>query len=254
VSAGNSQGSVEGSAGASVVRVPAFELKFLVSAAVGDRVQSWASSELRLAPDPHGDVDGAYTTASLYLDTPQLDVYHRSESYRRRKFRIRRYASSPGVYLERKTKSNDRVSKRRSPIAESELGALALPMSLETWPAHWFHRRIVLKRLGPACWITYRRTALVGSCAEGPLRMTIDRDVRGALAGEWRVPVLEGGAGLLNGLVILELKFLRALPLPFKRVVEEFRLTPAPVSKYRLCREGCAGTTGSIKANEAARA
>jgi hypothetical protein len=131
-------------------------------------------------------------------------------------------------------------------------------MSLESWPGHWFHRRVLLKRLVPACWISYRRTALVGSCAEGPLRLTIDRDVRGVLAGEWRVPALETGALLLNGLVILELKFLRALPLPFKRVVDEFRLAPAPVSKYRLCREAYAGAGRTVGASrsldEAARA
>jgi hypothetical protein len=37
--------------------------------------------------------------------------------------------------------------------------------------------------------------------------------------------------------VILELKFRSALPAPFKEVVQDLRLSPSTVSKYRLCRE-----------------
>jgi hypothetical protein len=236
---------------------PAYELKFLVEAALAVQVQEWASRTLSLRPDPHADDTGSYATTSLYLDTPQLDVYHRTPSYRRRKFRVRRYAMAPWVFLERKTKSNDEVSKRRSSVGEDELVSLALPMSLETWAGHWFHRRIVIKGLRPACRITYRRTALVGSCAEGPLRVTLDRDLRGLLSDDWRLLPFEGGMPLLADLVFLELKFLRGLPLPFKQLVSEFRLTPAPVSKYRLCREACglgiaSESTGT--SSEAARA
>lgn len=240
------------------VDAPAYELKFLVDARTSEQVQTWAMQSLQLSPDPHGDEAGAYTTTSLYFDTPMLDVYHRTPRYRRRKFRIRRYANLPSVFLERKTKSNDCVAKRRSSVGEEELASLALPMSLETWAGHWFHRRIMLKELRPACRIGYRRTALVGSCAEGPLRMTLDRDLRGVLSSDWRLPPLEGGAPLLADQVILELKFLRALPLPFKRLVEEFKLAPAPVSKYRLCRDVCGASSSSAKGvestSEAARA
>jgi hypothetical protein len=251
--------SLATSAGPGAPRLPpAFELKFLVDAALALQVQSWAAQTLRLQPDSHADATGAYATTSLYLDTPQLDVYHRSPSFRRRKFRVRRYAMTPWVFLERKTKSNDRVSKRRSSVGEDELGSLALPMSLETWPGNWFHRRVVVKGLRPACRIAYRRTALVGTCAEGPLRVTLDREVRGVLSDDWRLLPFEGGVPLLTDRVILELKFLRALPLPFKQLVSEFRLEPAPVSKYRLCREayGIAAPASSRPAtsSEAARA
>ncbi len=216
---------------------PAYELKFLLDEARAQEVEAWARR--RLALDPHGDpaLGGAYRTASLYFDTPELDVYYRSPSYKRRKFRVRRYGAAPEVFLERKSKSGDRVAKRRAAVPEEELPLLAHPLSLLTWPGHWFHRCLLRRRLRPACRIVYQRTAYVGSCPEGPLRLTLDRRVRGLLTDDWGLGPFEGGLPLLAGRVILELKFRSALPAPFKEVVRDMGLSPSAVSKYRLCRE-----------------
>jgi hypothetical protein len=215
-----------------------YELKFLLDAVRAQEIEAWASR--RLLPDPHGDpaLGGAYRTTSLYCDTPELDVYHRSPSYKRRKFRLRRYGSAPWVFLERKAKSGDRVSKRRTAVPEGELAHLAHPLSPADWPGHWFHRRLAARRLGPACRIVYQRTAYVGSSPEGPLRLTLDRRLRGLLTDDgWSLAAFEGGLPLLRGQVILELKFRAALPVVFKELVLGLRLTPSSVSKYRLCRE-----------------
>jgi hypothetical protein len=221
---------------------PAFELKFLLDEAQAQEVEAWARG--RLAPDPHGDaaLGGAYWTTSLYFDTPQLDVYHRSPSYKRRKFRVRRYGAAPWAFLERKSKWGDRVQKRRTALPAAELALLAHPLSVLTWPGHWFHRRLLARRLGPACHIAYRRTAYVGAGAEGPLRLTLDRRVRGALTRDWGVSPLEPALPLLRGQVILELKFRTALPGPFKQLVQDMRLGLSAVSKYRLCREAWGAT------------
>jgi hypothetical protein len=226
-----SLGSSSGGAG------PAYELKFLLHEAQAREVEDWA--QRRLALDPHGDpaLSGAYRTTSLYCDTPELDVYHRSPSYKRRKFRVRRYGSAPWVFLERKSKWGDRVKKRRTTLPGEELALLDHPMSLVNWPGHWFHRRLRTRRLGPACLIAYRRTAYVGSCADGALRLTLDRHLRGLLTGGWDLEPFEGGLPLLAGQVILEFKFHLALPVLFKELVQEMRLRPANVSKYRLCWE-----------------
>lgn len=216
---------------------PAFELKFLLDEARAREVEAWARG--RLALDPHGDpaLGGAYWTTSLYFDTPELDVYHRSPGYKCRKFRVRRYGAAAWAFLERKSKWGDRVEKRRTAVPEGELAQLAHPMSMVTWPGHWFHRRLLARRLGPACRISYQRTAYVGACAEGPLRLTLDRRGRGALSREWGVGTPENALPLLRGQVILELKFRAALPAPFKMIVQDMRLSPSGVSKYRLCRE-----------------
>lgn len=217
--------------------VPAFELKFLLDEARARQVEDWARQRLTL--DPHGDptLGGAYRTTSLYCDTPELDVFRRSPSYKRRKFRVRRYGSLPWAFVERKSRWGDRVAKRRTALPEEELVHLAHPMSLVTWPGHWFHRRLIARRLSPACRISYQRTAYVGSCPESPLRLTLDRRIHGILTNDWTLAPFEGGLSLLAGQVILEFKFRQALPLPFKEVITDQRLSPLSVSKYRRCRE-----------------
>lgn len=215
----------------------AFEIKFLVDESVAREIEQVALRFLR--PDPHADASlgGAYRTTSLYLDTPEMDVFHRSPSYRRRKFRVRRYGESRSVFLERKIKRGESVVKQRTEIGDAELDAMAVPLCIESWSGHWFHHRVHLRRLLPACLVAYSRTAFVGSCAEGPMRVTMDRDIRGRLWDAWRLPLLEGGRLALAGNVVLELKFLETLPAPFKELVYDFRLAPTGVSKYRLCRE-----------------
>ena len=216
---------------------PAYELKFLLDEARAQAVEAWARQ--RLTPDPHGDpaLGGAYRTTSLYFDTPGLDVFHRSPSYRRRKFRVRRYGAGPWLFLERKSKWGDRVEKRRTAIPGEELALLALPMSVTTWPGHWFHRRLLARRLDPACRVAYQRTAYVGGSPGGPLRLTLDRRVHGLLTAEWDLTPPEGGLPLLQGQAILEFKFRQALPPALKGLVQDLRLSPAGVSKYRLCRQ-----------------
>lgn len=235
----------------------AFELKFLLDKAAVEPIEHWARA--RLALDPHGEAElgGAYRITTLYLDTSALDVYHRTRSYGRRKFRIRRYGLMSSAFLERKTKSRDRVAKRRTETPASELSRLAAPLNshvAEGWQGDWFHERIVKRGLLPASRITYRRTAYVGECAEGPLRLTLDREIRGALSSDWSLTGGDDGLQLLNSHVILELKFLRSLPLPFKDLVRDFRLNPAAISKYRLCREAWGVHGGAAAGREVARA
>lgn len=214
---------------------PAFELKFLLDEGRAGEVQAWASSHLR--PDPHGNpaLGGAYQTTTLYLDTPSLDVFHRTPSFKRTKHRLRRYGSEPHVYLERKTKTGDRVRKQRSVIPGEDLGLLSAPSSSATWPGHWFHRRLLDRGLRPSALIAYERTAYLGEGTEGTFRLTLDRRLRGSLFGSWAVPPQEGGLRLLADHVILEIKFHNSLPYVLKELVQFLRLTPCPASKYRSC-------------------
>jgi hypothetical protein len=225
-------------------RGDAYELKFLLDPAAADRVLARVAGFMRT--DPHGDpaLGGGYRTTTLYLDTPNLDVFHRTPSFKRRKYRVRRYGLTSWVYLERKTKIGERVRKRRAALPEVDLPRMAAADSPEDWPGHWFHHRARFKGLGPAARVWYTRSAWVGQCAEGPLRLTIDRDIAGVPASEWRLAPAEAGKLLLPGQVILELKFQGALPRPFKDLVFDFTLSPAAVSKYRLCRAAWAAMAG----------
>src|SRR5437867_3920280 len=81
--------------------VAAYELKFLVAGAKARDVESWLVGRMHL--DPHGDpaLDNAYRVSTVYSDTSDLAVFHKAPGYANRKFRLRRYGSSPHVFLER---------------------------------------------------------------------------------------------------------------------------------------------------------
>ncbi len=235
-----------GSDGSPIARPPephAYELKFLVDEATAGAAEAWARQHL--APDPHADTTSAgYRTASLYLDTVAFDVYRRTGRFGRSKFRVRRYGAEPFVFLERKTRNGDRVAKdrARTPADEVELLGAAVPAS---WPGRWFGLQVAEGGLRPMCLVRYDRSAYVAETADGPLRLTLDRQVRGAPANVWSVEGPEG-VPLLEGKVVLELKFRSAPPTPFKLLVEDLRLQPSAVSKYRLC-VGAWGLDASAK-------
>jgi hypothetical protein len=180
----------------------------------------------------HAELAGGYLVRSLYLDTPELDTFLRSPGYRKCKFRIRGYVGTNGYFLERKFKKGQKVRKQRIEVEEASRLAEALPDA--TWAGEPYRGRIVRRRLQPTCWLGYERVAFVGQAPEGPMRLTLDRNVRCAPAQGWSLHEPQLPRPLLAGQVVLELKFRTALPVLFKQLVEEQRLAPQPASKYRL--------------------
>ena len=157
--------------------------------------------------------------------------------YKRKKYRIRRYGLHPSLFVECKSKRGDRVKKRRVVIAVAEIATFAEPLADPSCAACWFHERVNRLRLQPACLVAYDRTAFAGTANDGPLRLTLDRNIRGILAAEWLCDPCDEGKLLLPDQVILELKFHTFLPEIFRTLVQMMRLTPGVVSKYRLCRD-----------------
>jgi hypothetical protein len=210
----------------------AFELKFLLDEAAALRVEAWARRHL--APDPHAEeaLGGAYTIHSLYLDTPGFDVFRRADADLRHKYRVRRYGRGDALYLERKTRCGDRVSKQRVAVEDVRLPLLPTGAAEPGWPGEWFQSEVLARRLRPVCRISYRRTAFVGDDC-GPVRLTLDRHARCVPQPSWHVDALGDGLPLLPGQVVLELKYRDALPALFKRLLVELCLNPGSVSKYR---------------------
>lgn len=218
----------------SPLALPAFEVKFVLSEdqarAVENRLQP------RLSLDPYADpaLGNAYRITSIYFDTPTFDVYRRQPGHRSRKYRVRRYGSAPVAFLERKSKKGQRVRKRRVSVPLDEVhGVFQVPS--ESWPGSWFSRQIAKRALRPVCRVTYERTAYIGSSATGPIRLTFDRSARGLVADGLPLDLFDDGRPLLNDVVIVEFKFLSAMPLVFKEAIEDVRLTPQSSSKYRRC-------------------
>lgn len=216
-------------------RQSARELKFLVDPAAAEGLLRRA--RFRLAADPHGTGKSGdeYTTTTLYFDTVELDVYHRRGSFKRSKYRIRRYEGTAACFLERKLRTSAAVVKRRTVVPAESLSQLT-GLHDAGWAGHWFRQRLDLRRLAPTCQVSYRRTARVGRTDRGEIRLTCDRDISALDADELAFQPLDGTT-VLGGQMIVEMKYRVELPGLFKQWLEEFDLEPAPVSKYRLSLE-----------------
>ncbi len=222
---------------------PAFEMKFLLDATQADEVTDWAFSLLQIDLNASSP-DGTYETTSLYTDTVARDVLHRSSGYRRRKYRVRRYADGNCVFLEEKKRKGHRVSKRREAVPIEDLPGLAdVPGPIDQ-QGNWFHSQLAEKMLRPVCQISYRRTAFAGGDESDPMRVTLDREIRGQRIDGWWFHSASDAIPILSDSVVLELKFRGAMPCPFKQLLEAMHLMPTGVSKYRYCMMALEGSAG----------
>ena len=207
------------------------EVKFLIEASEGDRIRAWARQHLAADAYGAGPFGDQYRTASLYFDTTERDVFHRRRSFGRSKHRVRRYGDAPDVFLERKLRFRDAVHKRRSRVALADLARLADGDA--NWSGAWFDRRLALRQLVPTCLVSYHRTARQIEVDGTTVRLTVDDEVTGAPVDRVSFDA-PPGIPLLDGWMILELKFRGHLPAIFRRLVEEYNLQAEPASKYRL--------------------
>ena len=215
-------------------RAFASEIKFLVTPALAAQLRPWAKAHLGVDPYVSEEFGDAYRTTSIYFDTAGLDVYHRRGSFGRSKYRIRRYGAAEAVFLERKLKTHDLVSKRRSIICVGDLAWLAGPEARTEWAGYWFHRRLLARKLAPVCQISYLRNAYVARTDYGPIRLTLDQEIRALPLDRLAFRAAGNSTLLSQAEFILELKYVHQTPALFKSMVEQFQLRPAPVSKYRL--------------------
>jgi hypothetical protein len=214
-------------------RAFAAEIKFLVPRSTGVRIRDWVRRYL--TPDPHGSGPSGdeYGITTVYLDTPEYDVFHRRRSFGRSKYRIRKYGAAGAVFLERKLRRPGMLTKRRTLVDEPLLTRLE-GAEVEGWPGAWFHRRILLRHLQPVCQISYHRIARQSDSASGPIRLTLDEGLQVTRANQFAFSSGVEGLRVLDQQMILELKFRSDVPALFKRLVEEFDLRPQTASKYRI--------------------
>lgn len=91
----------------------------------------------------------------------------------------------------------------------------------------------------PTCYVSYERVARVDTSLNGPIRLTVDRDFLCRRASAFDLPDLSDGHVFFAGLGVVELKYRAAMPAPFKALVRDLGLSPAPASKYRAGVMGC---------------
>jgi hypothetical protein len=212
-------------------RPHAREIKFTVEAARGPEVQAWMRQHL--SPDEFGSgpEHDQFETSSLYFETREFDVFHRRRSYGKSKYRVRRYGTSPIMFLERKFRTDRILIKRRTTATLDDFERLERDPDPD-WYGYWFHRRLAVRRLTPLVQVSYVRTARVGTSSHGKVRMTIDFDLR-VLPLPDRAFLPGMGLPLLDTHNIIELKFCATLPMIFREFIDRFGLQTQQVSKYR---------------------
>ena len=220
----------------------ATEVKFIVDHRTGTLIRDWVRGHTEADPYGAGPFNDQYRTTSLYFDTDDGNVFHRRGSFGRSKYRVRRYGTLPHVFLERKLRKPGILVKRRTTIPIHELSRLVAPMPDPDWYGEWFHRRVLLRQIHPVCQLSYSRIARFARTIEGPVRLTLDSDVRVAPADE---PEFSdpGGQLVVGDRMILELKYRQHVPALFKQLVETFALEPQRASKYRMGIEALGEST-----------
>jgi len=215
------------------IRSSGFEIKFVLDAPVADTIVEWAHTHLERDPHGSGERGDEYLITNLCFDTETFHTFHRRGSYGRAKYRARRYGNEESLFLERKLRKANKVNKRRTQIRVDEIGQLNGNQKVSGWPGNWFHRRLNLRGLEPACQVAYRRTARVATTEDGTIRLTADRDIR-----VWPTRKLGfvNGSGNLIGdpKVLVELKFPVTMPALFAQLIDNHKLEPVSVSKFRL--------------------
>ena len=213
-------------------RARASETKFLVEPQMAAEIRHWARANLDADPHGTGPFGDEYLTSSLYFDTPAFDVLGRRGSYGRAKYRVRRYSGAGFVFVERKLRRPRLVAKRRTKVDLDELSFLEDGQAPGDWTASWFLRRLEARDLRPTCQVAYHRMARGVIDNGGPARLTLDDSIRAQAIDGVRFSD-DLGVPIAELRLILELKFRGYLPAAFKRLIEEFALSPSPASKYR---------------------
>jgi len=208
------------------------EIKFKTQLERWPDIVRW--SRANLSPDGHGAGEHAdeYQTSSLYFETPKFDVYRRSGSYGRSKFRIRRYGAAPVMFLERKFRTERMLVKRRTSVPVEDLQRMDSPNADPAWSGYWFYRRVILRQLRPLIQLSYDRVARIGDSPTGPVRMTVDTNLR-VLPMPDRAFLAGAGMPILQGECIIEVKYRVQLPAVFKELAAAFDLQAQKISKFR---------------------
>lgn len=210
-----------------------FEMKYLLNQEQTRIVQEGLKGHMEV------DQYGKTSIASLYYDTPSLQLIRTSEEKPqfKEKMRLRSYGlateDSP-VYLEIKRKALGVVYKRRVetkvPVAQkffqgeediSKGGQISREIAAF---------RDNYKTLIPTCLIIYDRTAYYEP--NGDLRLTIDENPRYRTEDLTLTKSMDGISLLDEGWTILEIKVQEAVPLWLAEILSKAKVSKGSFSKY----------------------
>ncbi|MBT3419079.1 MAG: polyphosphate polymerase domain-containing protein [Candidatus Magasanikbacteria bacterium] len=216
-------------------RYDRYEFKYRLDALTYMQVYDFVTS-LGLQHDAFNDTP--YPVTSLYFESIGLDDYYdKAGGYLvRKKLRARVYAQDfdadiSHVYLEIKNKHDMFVDKKRVSISIEEWKAFLNDGCVKSFDS--FSHNLFDEGRIPFLLVRYMREAFVESF-HGGVRLTFDRDIEvqqiestGSLH-EGNNPFLD----VLDGEVVMEVKFSHSLPWWFGVMVRKFDLQRLSFSKY----------------------
>jgi len=224
-----------------------FECKYLVP--VGRVPEVRAAFLPHVVPDPYSErsVDRSYWIHSLYLDSPELDLFH-SALYgerNRMKLRLRFYQeTAKTVFAEIKQRKADVIFKQRAAVTPDIAAQLVrgqLPPVSEASEAFGpdyatllnFSRWSSSLAVRPASCVSYRREAWTGRETIGQVRVTLDKGVYSERREHLTfLHADRNGTELFPGYWILELKYTDRYPVWFRDLVLRFGLDRRGAAKY----------------------
>lgn len=236
------------------------ELKFVLDDLLAEVVKDWARQHLGVDAHCDPELGDSYEVSTLYLDSPDFDVFHRRKGIGRCKHRLRRYGQEQMVWLETKRKRNFVVRKNRTAVAESELQLLRDQVTARTagideivssnldqsearstfedskspWCGDWYTKRVINRNLRPAVLVHYRRFARMATIGDESLRLTIDSELQGRATNDWNIPARErSSVQEISKSKILELKFHNTMPTLFKELLRQHSIIATQFSKFR---------------------
>ncbi len=226
------------------------ELKYLINE--GDAALIRQRLQMVMEPDRHAR-KGSYHIRSLYFDDYWNTAYNDKINGvdHRQKYRIRLYdLQEDFIRLECKIKSGAYISKRGARLSREETerilkGDYGFLLRREEEACRRFYAACVTRVLRPRVYTDYEREPYV--LAAGDVRVTFDRNVRGASPGFWitesAMPFYEA---LEPGKLIMEVKFTEFLPELVRLLLPARAAELSAVSKYTLCCDQIRHLTAGI--------
>ena len=224
-----------------------FEAKYIIREFQAQMILDYMAPYV--TTDSHVKWGEPYVINSLYLDSPQLELFWSSRlgEKNRKKLRIRSYTDHPEdpVFFEIKRRVNQVILKQRAIIKreyvpailrgeEIPLDAFLKPTPKERNNFYAFRDIMESMNAGPIMMVRYTREAYMSNLEE-PVRITFDRELAGLACREYHHGVWTYGphwSEIEVAPVIMELKFTNTFPSWVRRIIQRFHLPQTSFAKY----------------------
>lgn len=201
------------------------ELKFLIPISLIPEIREFIT--YFAVPDEHGQ---QYNISSIYFDSKNLTLFRRQKDKNKYKLRARIYNHNTSiVFLEVKENLDNRIYKERLSVDMPKFKQL---MNSQYDFGIYFLNKIMELEAVPVVLVNYDREAYVLPGTD--TRITFDTNL--SYCKKSRLDFDDENQEPLArpNIAILEIKFNDKMPNPLRQMIDKFKLSSSPFSKYFL--------------------